>query len=93
MHNELKKKNSRYSRIRRRQKLLNDHPTTLLRHLKKKIQILTILINICYLIIILKNNLPKSKPQSKAIQLKYQSLKHILSANCKFRIKNFTGNV
>ena len=29
---------------------------------KKKIETLTILINICYLLIILKNNLPKLKP-------------------------------
>ena len=67
----IKINNSQYNRIWRRQKLLNDHPTTLSRHWKEKkknktkqIQTLTILINIYYLLIMLKNNLPKPMPQS-----------------------------
>ena len=67
----IKINNSHYNRIWRRQKLLNDHPTTLSRHWKEKkknktkqIETLTILINIYYLLIMLKNNLPKPMPQS-----------------------------
>ena len=60
---------------------------------RKQIETLTIIINNYYLVIILKSNIPKPKSKSKANQLKYQNLKHILLANFKIITEKFNSNV